>query len=159
MTDGHHPKFTALIDFLARIPSIEIDETPSRGIGSGESDAGWWVKFHIDIDHDLAWNTVQELGHVLNYMSVEERLPTIFKPVSPPVYLNGGPDEYLSWVIEGREMPPGTVAKWLEERLPKPVEDEAAWLGEADDDEDGEDEDEDDGPTGWLDDEEEDDED
>lgn len=152
MTDAHHPKFTKLVDFLARIPAIESNDTPSRGIGSGESDAGWWVKFQIDVDHDLAWNTVQEMGHVLNYLAVDERLPTVFKPVSPPPYMNGGPDEYLSWVIEGADMPPGTVATWLEERLPKPVEDEAAWLGEADD-EDGEDEDEDDGPTGWLEDE------
>jgi hypothetical protein len=152
MTDAHHPKFTKLVDFLARIPAIESNDTPSRGVGSGESDAGWWVKFQIDVDHDLAWNTVQEMGHVLNYLAVDERLPTVFKPVSPPPYMNGGPDEYLSWVIEGADMPPGTVATWLEERLPKPVEDEAAWLGEADD-EDGEDEDEDDGPTGWLEDE------
>ena len=151
MTDEHHPKFTKLVDFLARIPAIEINDTPSRGIGSGESDAGWWVKFRIDVDHDLAWNTVQEMGHVLNYLAVDERLPTVFKPVSPPPYMNGGPDEYLSWIIEGADMPPGTVATWLEERLPKPVEDEAAWLGEAEDeDEEGEDEDEDDGPTGWL---------
>ncbi len=151
MTDEHHPKFTKLVDFLARIPAIEINDTPSRGIGSGESDAGWWVKFQIDVDHDLAWNTVQEMGHVLNYLAVDERLPTVFKPVSPPPYMNGGPDEYLSWIIEGADMPPGTVATWLEERLPKPVEDEAAWLGEAEDeDEEGEDEDEDDGPTGWL---------
>ena len=108
------------------------------------------MKFHIDVDHELAWQTVQEMGHVLNYLSVEERMPTAFKPVSPPPYMNGGPDEYLSWVIEGTDMPPGTVATWLEERLPKPVEDEAAWYGESDD-EDGEEDDEDgDGPTGWL---------
>lgn len=150
MTDGHHPKFTRLVDFLARIPAIEINDTPARGIGSGDGDAGWWVKFQIDIDHDLAWNVVQEVGHVLNYLSIEERLPTVFKPVSPPPYLNGGPEEYLSWVIEGSDMPPGTVATWLEERLPKPVEDEAAWLGEADDENGDEDDEEDDGPTGWL---------
>jgi hypothetical protein len=47
-------------------------------------------------------------------------------------------------VIEGNEMPPGTVAKWLEERLPKPVDDEAAWLGEREDDDDDDDDDEDD---------------
>lgn len=159
MTDGHHPKFTTLIDFLARIPAIETDETALRGIGSGEGDAGWWVKFHIDVDHELAWQTVQEMGHVLNYLSVEERLPTAFKPVSPPPYMNGGPEEYLSWVIEGTDMPPGTVATWLEGRLPKPVEDEAAWYGESDD-EDSEENDEDgDGPTGWLEGEEEDEED
>ncbi len=146
MADAHHPKFSPLIDFLARIPPVDVNDTPSRGFGKGESDDAWWVKFSLDIDNNLAWHAVQELGHILNYMSVEERLPTVFKPVSPPPYLNGGPEEFLSWVIEGRGMPPGTVAKWLEERLPKPVEDEAAWFGEADDadgefDEDDEDED------------------
>jgi hypothetical protein len=133
--EPHHPKFETLIAFLSRIPAIEDNDTPSRGFGSGEDkDGAWWVKFSIDIDHDLAWHTVQELGCVLNFLSLQERLPTVFKPVSPAPYLNGGPEEFLSWVIEGREMPPGTVAKWLEERLPKPVEDEAAWFGEPDED-------------------------
>jgi hypothetical protein len=158
MTDGHHPKFMKLVDFLARIPAIESNDTPSRGIGSGQQDGDWWIKFGIDIDHDLAWHTVQELGAVLNYLSLEERLASVFKPVSPPPYLNGGPEEFLSWVIEAPDdLKPGTLADLLEDRLPKPVEDEAAWLGEADDDEDGEDED--DGPTGWLEDEDEEDED
>ncbi len=153
MTDAHHPKFGKLIDFLARVPAVEINDTPSRGIGSGEQDGGWWVKFTIDIDHDLAWHTVQELGAVLNYLSVEEQLASVFKPVSPPPYLNGGPEEYLSWVIEAPEdMRPGTLADLLEDRLPKPVEDEAAWLGESDEEEedlDPDDEDEE-GPFGSL---------
>ena len=138
--ETHHPKFGTLIGFLARMPAVESDDTASQGLGSGEGEGGWWVKFEIDIDHELAWHTVQELGCVLNYLSLNERLPTVFKPVSPPPYLNGGPEEFLSWVIEGKEMPPGVVAKWLEERLPKPVEDQGAWLGEAEED-DGEDED------------------
>jgi hypothetical protein len=58
------------------------------------------VKLTIDIGHPLAWHVVQELGHVLNYLSTTERLPTTFKPVSPPPYLNGGPRAFLSWVIE-----------------------------------------------------------
>lgn len=148
MTDAHHPKFGTLIDFLARIPCVDVNDTPSRGIGSGESGDGWWVKFTIDIDHDLAWYAVQEMGHVLNYLSVEERLPTVFMPVSPPPYMNGGPEEFLSWVIEGTDIPPGTVAKWLEERMPKPVEDEAAWFGEPD--EDGAEDDEDEEAFGSL---------
>lgn len=154
MTDAHHPKFVKLIDFLARIPAVDINNTPSRGLGSGQADGSWWVKFSLDIDHDLAWHAVQELGAVLNYLSVEERLASVFKPVSPPPYLNGGPDEFLSWVIEAPDdLRPGTLADLLEDRLPKPVEDEAAWLGEPDDDEDGDDEDDDedeDGPTGWI---------
>jgi hypothetical protein len=148
MAEPHHPKFAKLIDFLIRVPAIEINDTPSRGIGSGEGDGEWWVKFTIDIDHDLAWHTVQELGHVLNLLSLDERLASVFKPVSPPPYLNGGPEEFLSWVIEAPdELRPGTLADMLEDRLPKPVEDEAAWLGEPDldedEDEDDEDEDED----------------
>ena len=134
--ESHHPKFETLVAFLSRIPAVEADDDlPGKGFGSGESADGWWVKFSIDVDHDLAWHTVQELAHVLNYLSIEERLPTAFKPVSPPPYLNGGPEEFLSWVIEGKDMAPGTVATWLEERLPKPVDDLSAW------DDDGEEED------------------
>ena len=33
----------------------------------------------------------------------EERLPTIFMPVSPPPYANGPAREFLSWVIESRD--------------------------------------------------------
>jgi hypothetical protein len=86
--------FATLIDYLSKVPAI------TGKIGSGFSNDGcWWVKFAIDIKHPLAWSVVQELGHVLNYLSLEERLPAVFMPVSPPPYLNGGP-EYLSWVIE-----------------------------------------------------------
>ena len=90
--------FVSLIGFLQRLPGI------SGHIGTGSDDDGnWWVKFSIDIQHRLAWNVVQELGFVLNYLSVNERLPTLFMPVSPPPYLNGGPNEYLSWVIESKD--------------------------------------------------------
>ncbi len=137
-----HPKFKSLIDFLARIPATELTPTPSRGFGAGEDATGWWVKFSLDVEHPLAWNAVQELGHVLNYLFMEERLPTVFKPVSPPPYLNGGPDEFLSWVIEcsDPQMKPGTIADWLEGRLPQPVEDEDAWSHDGDDEEDSDEE-------------------
>jgi hypothetical protein len=87
------------------------------------------VKFSLDINHPLAWRVVQELGHVVNYLSLDERLPTTFMPVSPPPYLNGGPEEFLSWVIECRDesFKPGTLQKWLAGRLPAPVEDESEW--------------------------------
>ncbi|SFR37369.1 hypothetical protein SAMN04488073_0005 [Marinobacter gudaonensis] len=116
--------FTKLTDYLKQIPAIE------GSIGHGADDEGrWWVKFTINIEHPLAWQTVQELGHVLNYLSVNERLPTSFQPVSPPPYMNGGPDEFLSWVIESHdpEFRPGTCAKWLEGRLPNPVSDLEQW--------------------------------
>ncbi len=141
--DAHAPKFSRLVGFLERIPAVETNDTPSLGIGTGEGAEGWWVKFSIDIDHDLAWETVQELGHVLNYLALEERLPTVFKPVSPPPYMNGGPDDFLSWVIEGAGIAPDKVAEWLEARLPQPVDDEESWIGERDDADDEDDEDDD----------------
>ena len=112
-----------LLGFLERVPAIQ---TP---IGSGALEPGWWVKFRIDVLHPLAWRTVQELGHVLNYLSINERLPTVFMPVSPPVYLNSGPADFLSWVIECRDaaFTPAMAAEWLEGRLPDPVEDLKAW--------------------------------
>jgi hypothetical protein len=123
------PDFSALEDFLLRVPSIE------GPIGKGATAEGlWWVKFAIEIGHPLAWRVVQELGHVLNYVSLKDRLPTIFMPVSPPPYVNGGPREYLSWVIESKahDFEPRRCAEWLEGRLPRPVEDVREW--EIDDD-------------------------
>jgi hypothetical protein len=128
----HHPDFAELLGFLTRVPSVETNDTAYGGFGSGNDGATWWVKFSLDVDHPLAWNVVQEFGHVLNYLSIEEPLPTAFKPVSPPSYLNGGPRDFLSWVIECpvEAMSPDTVARWLEARLPNPVESEAEWLAE-----------------------------
>jgi len=123
--------FTKLLSFLERVPAIQ------GPISNGSSDDGhWWVKFGIDIHHDLAWQTVQELGHVLNYLSIDERLPTSFHPVSPPPYMNGGPEDFLSWVIEcsDPEFKPGTCSEWLEGRLPNPVSDLEQWSDEDDDD-------------------------
>ncbi|QPB83535.1 hypothetical protein CWC22_011270 [Pseudoalteromonas rubra] len=116
--------FTKLIEFLENVPSV----TGVITHGSEENE-NWWVKFTIDTTHHLAWNTVQELGHVLNYLSLDERLPTSFYPVSPPPYMNGGPEEFLSWVIvcENMEFSPGTCAEWLEGRLPRPVDDISEW--------------------------------
>ena len=131
MTTGGSPEdsMQSLVDFIATIPAIQLTDSPTRGIGSGADQDMWWVKFGIDIDHPLAWHVVQELGHVLNLLSLDERLPTVFKPVSPPPYMNGGPDEFLSWVIECPKvkMGPGEVKEWLEGRLPRPVDDPEAW--------------------------------
>jgi len=119
--------FTSLTDYLSKIPAID------KGIGTGYDEQGfWWVKFKIDISNDLAWHVVQELGCVLNYLSINERLPTVFYPVSPAPYLNGGPADYLSWVIETKDktFKPGTLMKWLESRLPRPVDDLEQWNNE-----------------------------
>jgi hypothetical protein len=117
-------EFAPLETYLRRVPGI------GGSMGKGRFENGnWWIKFSIDIDHPLAWNVVQEFGNVLNYLSVTERLPTVFMPVSPPSYLNGGPREFLSWVIESTvaDFAPDTCAEWLEGRLPRPVEDLTQW--------------------------------
>jgi hypothetical protein len=121
--------FTKLIEFLQMVPAI------SGAVGHGTNEDGnWWVKFEIDIHHRFAWQAVQELGHVLNYLSLNERLPTSFYPVSPPPYMNGGPNEFLSWIIESKdkEFKPGTCAEWLEGRLPNPVNDIEQWVANED---------------------------
>jgi hypothetical protein len=122
--------FEPLLTYLKRVPAV------SANIGSGKFESGnWWVKFSLDISHSLAWAVVQEFGHVLNYLSLNEPLPTIFKPVSPPPYMNGGPEHFLSWVIESSDpsFSPASASEWLEGRLPRPVENLAEW--ESDDDE------------------------
>ncbi|MBF9221222.1 hypothetical protein [Hymenobacter ruricola] len=122
-------QFDSLQAFLTGTPAIE------GPIGQGMNEGMWWVKFRIDIKHPLAWQVVQEIGHVVNYLSLNEKLPTTFYPVSPPPYMNGGPEDFLSWVIENtdKEFVPDTLKTWLEGRLPQPVNDESAWL--TDDDE------------------------
>jgi hypothetical protein len=77
----------------------------------------------------MAWHVIQELGFVLNYISLEERLPTVFMPVSPPPYLNGGPDGCLGWVIESThpEFEPVDALWALQERLPDPPTKLAGW--------------------------------
>jgi hypothetical protein len=116
--------FDPLLKFLARCPAIR------QPVGHGVFDNGiWWAKFAIDIRHKLAWNVVQEFGCVLNYVSINERLPTVFYPVSPAPYLNGGPRHFLSWIVESKDVrfTPANAAEWLEGRLPQPVEDESQW--------------------------------
>ena len=124
-------EFDELETFLHRVPGIR------DSIGQGRLDNGnWWIKFFIDIEHPLAWNVVQEFGNVLNYLSITDRLPTVFKPVSPPSYLNGGPRESLSWVIESSaaDFTPKTCSEWLAARLPQPVDDLSQWALHEDDD-------------------------
>lgn len=94
--------FDRLLEFMERLPAIQLPAgRKSIGVGRFENQ-NWWVKFHFDVEHPLAWRHVQEFGFVLNYVSIKERLPTVFKPVSPPPYLNGGV-EFLSWIIESTD--------------------------------------------------------
>lgn len=120
--------FNKLLDFLCRLPAIDLP-AGRESVNYGNYDDGlWWVKLSIKTEHELAWRHVQELGHVLNYVSIDERLPTVFKPVSPPPYMNGGV-EFLSWVIEStdHEFSPDLCAEWLEGRLPDPIDDSEQW--------------------------------
>ena len=117
--------FTTLLNYLSRVPAIK------KGIGSGIFENGlWWVKFGIDIDHQLAWHVIQEFGNVVNYLSIEERLSTVFYPVSPPSYLNGGPKDFLSWVIESKTegFTPNDLKEWLDARIPNPVDELDSWI-------------------------------
>ena len=130
-------EFENLLAFLEKLPAIDLPAgRKSIGVGKLE-DGNWWVKFSIDTSHPLAWRHVQELGHVLNLLSLNERLPTVFMPVSPPPYMNGG-EEFLSWVIESKDkdFTPDQCCKWLEGRLPVPVNDCASWDVDNDEDED-----------------------
>jgi len=120
--------FDALFEFLERLPAIDLP-AGRKSIGHGVFDNGnWWVKFSLDTGHQLAWRHVQELGYVLNYLSLNERLPSVFMPVSPPPYMNGGV-EFLSWVIESTDpsFSPDKCVEWLQGRLPQPVDDSSQW--------------------------------
>jgi hypothetical protein len=113
-----------LRDVLGRIPHVVILQT------SLPTEPLFWVKFKVDLSAPIAWNIVQELSFVLNDISTDDRLPTLFKPVSPPPYLNGGPEEYLAWMVESRIefQDAGQIATMLENRLPKPIENADAWV-------------------------------
>jgi hypothetical protein len=131
-------QFEKLLAFLERLPAIDLP-AGRKSIGRGVFENGnWWLKFGLLTNHPLAWRHVQELGFVLNYVSVEDRLPTVFMPVSPPPYMNGGV-EFLSWVIESKDpsFSPDLCAKWLEGRLPRPVDDLSQWEFSGGDDEEG----------------------
>ncbi|AOA57477.1 hypothetical protein [Acinetobacter larvae] len=118
--------FERLQQFFAKIPSVQQQGIEAYGSNGKHA---WWFKFQIDIDHPLAWQTVQELGHVLNYLSTNERLPTLFFPVSPPPYMNGPAKEFLAWVIQcdHADFSPDIICDWLSARLPNPVDDQEKW--------------------------------
>ncbi len=118
--------FDRLYAFFCQVPSVQKEFIDSYG---SDGQHAWWFKFQINVEHALAWQTVQELGHVLNYISKNERLPTQFLPVSPPPYMNGDAKKFLCWVIQCNhaDFSPDVVCDWLEARLPQPVDDESKW--------------------------------
>ena len=118
--------FDRLHEYFSKVPSVQKERIDSYG---SDGKQAWWFKCQINVDHPWAWQTVQELGHVLNYISKNERLPTQFLPVSPPPYMNGVAKDFLSWVIQCNhaDFPPDVVCDWLEARLPNPVDHEEQW--------------------------------
>lgn len=119
-----HAAVQSLARLLKKLPGVH------RSIGTSEpGDAFWWTKFTIDIKHPLAWHVVQRLGYVLNYYSLEQKFECKFYPASPPPDLNGGPAEFLSWVIEAKLgcVDPLPIVKTLRAALPRTLSDSRAW--------------------------------
>jgi len=69
-------------------------------VSSEPHETPWWLSLDIDIDAPVVWNVIQELAYVCNGLSLTATVPVVFKPESPPPYLNGGPRDYLSWRID-----------------------------------------------------------
>ena len=114
---------TRLKDFLSRIPDVKV-------IVASEPDEGeWWIALKIKLGSSIAWNIVQELAYVCNALSLTAKLPVVFKPTSPPPYMNGGPREFLKWRIEALTpaASPDQLADYLADRMPKPVDDRSKW--------------------------------
>jgi len=111
-------------DLLSKIPCVKSVTT------SNIDESFWWLKFSIEIKSKIAWTVVQELGHILNYLSVSDKLPTTFYPVSPPPYINGGPEDFLSWVIEPSIplLDTNVIFDYLTGRLPEDFDKEESWL-------------------------------
>jgi hypothetical protein len=121
MTSSHDQTFHALVEYLRQVPAVDRDR-----IHTGADQAGWWIKFSIDVEHDLAWNVIQQFACNLN---VSDSAPAVFKPVARSPRFYGGPGEYLSWVIECKspDLTPDLLAKDLEEGMPQPVDDRSKW--------------------------------
>ena len=111
-----------LVSLLKIIPWIEC-------INDGEENGKWWIKFRIELDNIIAWNIVQEFWHILNYLSIDERLPTLFYPISSPPYLNWWPKDYLWWIIENtdKDFTSKDCFNRLKWRLPDPINDIESW--------------------------------
>ncbi len=73
---------------------------------------------------------------MINYLSISERLSTVFYPISPSPFNDGSTEKCLSWIIEStaEDFTPGELVEWLEARLPDPNNpDEWGYLSEAKD--------------------------
>ncbi len=109
---------------LKKIPCVRFIATSKIG------EPFWWLKFGIDINSKIAWAVIQELGHILNYISINDKLPVKFYPVSPPPYINGGPEEFLSWVVEPviPFVDTNIIYDYLIGRLPENYDKDESWF-------------------------------
>ncbi|MFN0063572.1 MAG: hypothetical protein ACKVPX_13780 [Myxococcaceae bacterium] len=113
-----------LVRFVKQIPAVNV-------LANGEHEDGrWWIRIGIDLNEQIAWSVVQQLAFVLNQQSAGEQLPTLFMPVSLAPAVHGGPAGQLNWVIESREarVDPEWIARVLDARLPRPVNERERWL-------------------------------
>ncbi len=120
--------FKKLEDLITKVPAVQMP------IAKGTYENGfWWMKFSIDITHDLAWNIVQYFSHVINYLSISERLSTVFYPVSSLPVVGESPALTLAWIIEttSQDFTPNELAEWLSSRLPSPLDNEKVWTAES----------------------------
>jgi hypothetical protein len=107
-----------LVSLLQQIPCL-------TNFDSGETlSQTWWLQFDLDTSSPIAWRVVRKLGHLLNTNSSSKRMPLTFRPV--PVENS----DALRWEIcsVAPECDPADVCHWLREQLPRPIEDETAWV-------------------------------
>lgn len=110
-------RFSKLQALISQIPTL------CSPIATGTHENGfWWLKFSIDTTDPLAWNVVHVFAYVINYLSISERLSTVFYPISGPPFRTDGPENCLEWIIEStsQDFLPNELAEWLETRLPDP---------------------------------------
>lgn len=116
-------RFDKLEKLISNLPAVD---TP---VSSGIYENGfWWVKFDINLEHPLSWRVVQVLAHSINYLSISERLSTVFYPLSPSPFAEGVSLKSMYWIIEfnSQDFSPNELSAWLESRLPA-GNDKAAW--------------------------------
>jgi hypothetical protein len=115
--------FSSLVRYVKAIPCVQEAE------GYNEMADLWNFHLKLDITHEIAWHVVQYFAYVLNGLSLSVNLPTRFFPITPPVDLNGGPYDFLGWMIQcsDPQFSPDRCRDWLASRLPTPVGDITAW--------------------------------
>jgi hypothetical protein len=90
----------------------------------------WSCHIRMDLTHEIVWHLIQGIAFVINDTSITGKLPATFYPTSPPPYLNGGPYNYLHWIIrsESPEFIPDYCCEWFINRFPNNPEFNESWL-------------------------------